>query len=79
MGLITDAEGWLFQVAAKKVIIKVITIVVAWLLSGVVAGYLTQAGITVDPVKFQAYLTGAAMAGLKILEDYVNLRYHTNL
>lgn len=78
IGIIQNAEGWLFKVAAKKIIVKVVSIVVTWLTCGIVAHYATQFGITADPVKLQAELTGLALTGLKGAEDWINLRYGTN-
>lgn len=79
MGLIEDGEQWLFKVAAKKAVIKTVSFVVAWIASGIVQGYLTKFGVTYDPVTLQAALTGAALTGLKMLEDYINLKYGTNI
>lgn len=79
MGLFQNAEGWLFKVAAKKVIVKAVAIIATWLTSGIVAQYAAQAGVTADPLKLQEYMTATALAGLKALEDYVNLKYGTNL
>ena len=78
MGIIADAEGWLFKVAAKKVIVKAVSMLTAWIVSGFIAGALAQAGVTVDPIRFQAYMTGLAMIAVKGAEDYLNLRYGTN-
>ena len=79
MDMIQNVESWLFKVAAKKVIIKVATMVVAWLASGVIQGYLTQAGVHYDQNQLQAALTGLMLAGLKAIEDWVNLKYGTNI
>lgn len=79
MGMIQSAEKWLFSVAARKVVIKGVTIVLAWLASGAVQTVLTSNGVSYDPVKLQAALTGTALAGLKALEDYINLKYEWNV
>ena len=79
MGIEQDAEQWLVKVACKKAIIKGVTVVVAWVGSGAVAGLLAHAGVTVDQVKLQEYLTGAALVALKAGEDYINLKYGTNI
>ena len=78
MDIIQGAEGWLFKVAAKKVIIKAVSVLVTWLTCGIVAHHATQFGITVDPIKLQAELSGIALTGLKAAEDWINLHYDKN-
>lgn len=75
MDIIAQAEGWLFQVAAKKVIAAAVKLVVSLVLAVKVQPFLSQAGVTVDPAKMQEGLTVLAYGALEALHDYLKLKY----
>ena len=68
------AKDYLFSVAARKATTKIVECVLTWLASGVVQGYLTQAGVHYDPVMLRAELTGALMTGVSLGKDYLRLK-----
>ena len=67
-------KDYLFSVAARKALAKIIECALTWLASGVVQGWLAQAGVHYDPVQLQAALTGAGMTGIALGKDYLRLK-----
>lgn len=75
MGLIEKAEGWLFSVALKKAVARVVSLVVAVLVSVKVSGILAAWGITIDTTKMEASLTLFLVGALDMARNFLKVKY----
>jgi hypothetical protein len=72
-------KEWIAGIAIKKGIGSAVKLGVSMATSVVVAGYLEQIGIHVDKVQLEAGLTIAINSGLKILMNFLKVKYGFNL
>jgi len=65
-----NVTEWLFGLACKKVVKRVVVLAIAKLS----AIGLEKAGVTVDWQQFDVFLTGALFAGLEMLRNYLKVK-----
>lgn len=75
MGVVEKVEGWLFQVAARKVITAGVKALIAFIAAAKIQGTLTSMGVTYDPVTLEAGLTAMAYGALEAAHDWAKLKF----
>ena len=66
---------WVFTVALKKGVGRLVQVIMAWALSATVAPYLAQLGIQLDPAALEVGLTALLAAKLEVARNYLKVKH----
>lgn len=68
-------QEWIAGIAIKKAVASAVKLGVSMVTAAAVVGPLEQMGVKIDPLQLQAGLTIAINSGLKILQNYLKVKY----
>ena len=76
MSVIDNVKEWVFGIALKKAVKRVVQLSVAFGVAKGIPALLNQFGVVVDPAKLELELTTAAYAGLEIVRNWAKTKFN---
>lgn len=74
MGVVDSVKDWVFGIAVKKAIKRLVQLLVAFAVGKGVPAILANYGIAVDTAKLETELIVAAYAGIEILRNWLKVK-----